>query len=217
MLDNLVGVVMATEPTLPPIGDAAYQYVVAANGLFVRAEDSRIKALVPVATTEHLSHGLCPVEPFVRLKVPKVPYAFLLSLHKSAVKHVPNEAMYQLAYTAGSGWECWMPSQTTTPTAVRFQDTGRSTIDLHSHNSMNAFFSQTDDEDELGFRFYIVIGRLRRVEWPQILCRVGVYGHFWQCHPSDIFDIEPGFIAGPFWDETYPGDDAVAAMEVRHA
>lgn len=204
MLDNLVGVVMATEPTLPPIGDAAYQYVVAANGLFVRAEDSRINALVPVATTDHLSHGLCPVEPFVRLKVPRVPVAFLGSIRRSAERHLPNEVMFQMAYRGdGLSWECWMPTQTMSPTALKFEDNGRSTIDLHSHNTMPAFFSATDDGDELGFRFYVVIGRLGREIGPTILCRVGVYGHFWKCSPSAIFDVHPASTVGPFWEAGY--------------
>jgi hypothetical protein len=42
---------------------------------------------------------------------------------------------------------------------------------------MPAFFSATDDGDELGGRFYAVMGRLERAN-PEIALRLGIYGHW---------------------------------------
>ena len=50
--------------------------------------------------------------------------------------------------------------------------------EFHSHGTSRAFFSKTDDGDELGFRIYGVVGRLDSDRLPELSLRVGVYGHF---------------------------------------
>lgn len=171
------------ERGLPLMGEAMYQYVVAANGLFIRAEDSRIEACVMIAPAR--LHGLAEIEPYARLKVEHVPGVWLWSILRSAITHMPNEAMYQFS-RSGQAWRCLMPAQSRTPTAVMFNEDGQSVIDLHSHNSMPAFFSATDDGDEGGLRFYAVIGRLDAQ--PEIRVRAGVYGHHWDVPAEMVFD-----------------------------
>ena len=64
--------------------------------------------------------------------------------------------------------------------------------EFHSHGSLPAFFSATDDRDEQGFRIYGVTGRLDTVE-PELSLRVGVYGHFAPLEWSRVFDgPDPG-------------------------
>lgn len=58
--------------------------------------------------------------------------------------------------------------------------------DIHSHNSMNAFFSPVDDADEMGNQVYGVMGRLDTTE-PEVLLRAGTGGKFVQVGVSDIF------------------------------
>ena len=77
---------------------------------------------------------------------------------------------------------------------VDYDDMGSAVVDLHSHNSMPAFWSHTDNQDERGLRFYAVIGRLD-TDRPEIRCRVGVYGHHWPVPATTIFES-----AGPFVD-----------------
>lgn len=60
-------------------------------------------------------------------------------------------------------------------------------MDIHSHNFMKAFFSQTDDNDEKATRLYTVIGRLDKL-FPDISTRISVGGKFVDIHPSDIFE-----------------------------
>lgn len=75
---ELVKAILATEEQLPPITAFGYEYVVAANGLFVRAEDSRIEALLPVSHPRAAKlPGLKMLTPHIALKVPRVKESFL--------------------------------------------------------------------------------------------------------------------------------------------
>lgn len=201
---------MAETSELPPLGDVLYQYVVAANGLFIRAEDSRSVALVKVASARLT--GLVDLVPGAHLKVERVSGLWLLSMLRSARRNMPNEAMYQLLFTADPAkpWICQMPDQIGSPTALRFADDGRAVIDLHSHNSMAAFFSDTDNADEQGFRFYAVIGRIDTPR-PEIRVRVGVYGHHLAVPATTVFaDL------GPFVDR-YGEYNSPAYLELERS
>jgi PRTRC genetic system protein A len=65
--------------------------------------------------------------------------------------------------------------------------------DLHSHHTMHAFFSATDDCDEGGFRFYAVVGQV--LARPEIRLRLGMYGDFVSLPMTALFTS-----AGPFVD-----------------
>ncbi len=49
-------------------------------------------------------------------------------------------------------------------------------LEIHSHGTMPAFFSVTDDKEENGLRIYAVIGNLDQRP-ATISVRVSVYGH----------------------------------------
>ena len=59
--------------------------------------------------------------------------------------------------------------------------------EIHSHNSMKAEFSATDDNDEKASRIYIVIGRLNRL-FPTISARVTGGGGFVNIDPNSIIE-----------------------------
>ena len=61
--------------------------------------------------------------------------------------------------------------------------------DIHSHNSMPAFFSKTDDRDELATRVYIVVGRLDSPT-PEICARISVGGRFVSISLGDVIDVQ---------------------------
>ncbi len=196
--------------------DAMYTYVVAANGLFIQAEDSRMDARVLI--TPARLNGLAQIAPYARLKVDRISSAWLHSILRSARQHMPREAMYQFMWNGASGdakpsvvhtWRCVMPGQIQSPTALRFDDDGQAVVDLHSHNSMAAFFSETDDADEGGLRFYAVVGKIDTAQ-PEIRVRVGVYGHHMQVPAEMVFDG-----LGPFVEQVAEDDEAIdpAAVE----
>ena len=66
-------------------------------------------------------------------------------------------------------------------------------VDMHSHNSMPAFFSQTDDRDELATRVYIVVGRLEEHS-AQLSARISVGGRFVPIDIRQIIDIPSAII-----------------------
>ena len=59
--------------------------------------------------------------------------------------------------------------------------------DIHSHNSMAAFFSGVDDADERGTGLYMVLGRLDRF-FPQIKTRIACGGSFVEIDPSVVIE-----------------------------
>lgn len=59
--------------------------------------------------------------------------------------------------------------------------------DIHSHNSMEARFSSTDDRDEKATRLYIVLGRLDRF-FPEISVRMSCGGVFQPLDPATVLE-----------------------------
>ena len=66
-------------------------------------------------------------------------------------------------------------------------------MDIHSHNTMRAFFSQVDDRDEKATRLYTVVGRLDRCI-PEVRTRISNGGKFLEIDPAEVFEV----VDGPF-------------------
>ena len=60
-------------------------------------------------------------------------------------------------------------------------------MDIHSHNSMRAFFSDVDNKDEKATRLYTVIGRLNNY-FPEIKTRISNGGKFLEIDPAKVFE-----------------------------
>jgi len=60
-------------------------------------------------------------------------------------------------------------------------------MDIHSHNTMPAFFSKQDNRDERATRLYAVVGRLDRVV-PELKVRICNGGTFWEISPKLVFE-----------------------------
>lgn len=60
-------------------------------------------------------------------------------------------------------------------------------LQIHSHNSMDAYFSSIDDHDEKRFLLYGVVGRLDE-DKPVMKLRAGLNGHFYNLPLDYIFD-----------------------------
>ena len=92
-------------------------------------------------------------------------------------------------------------------------------MDIHSHNSMRAFFSGIDDNDEKATRLYTVIGRLDKY-FPDIRTRISNGGKFYEINSAEVFEI----ISKPFpqeWKERVRfrdphGDDDSFAKTLWH-
>lgn len=179
-----------------PVG--MYEYCLAANGVFVRAQRKGLYACIPVAEImgQPRVRGLGELEPVVRLDVGRVQVNLVNELLERARKWAPLE---NLTWLKPHEYWLWMgkePNQVRTSSSVRpvcpfdleWQDT---LIDLHSHHIMRAFFSAQDDKDEMGgFRIFAVLGRVLKA--PEIAVRVGIYGHFYEIDSRLVFDLPEG-------------------------
>lgn len=87
-----------------------------------------------------------------------------------------------------------VPKQTVSPVSVESvlsfkYDNDRYVhyMDIHSHNQMNAFFSQTDNKDEKATRLYAVIGKVNQL-YPEIKVRISNGGQHLEIDPCIVFE-----------------------------
>jgi PRTRC genetic system protein A len=206
MLPNLIPLYLYQGHPLPPPRHL-YDYVLAEQGLIKRIEASFVTAdhlLVPIAA-DLIGLHLAPYpRQGLQLKVPRLPGQLLAQVYHDARRDLSREVMYHCKFNHSRGW--WVErAEATHQSAVRVSyryDPRDIVLDLHSHQTMGAFFSQTDDDDEQGCRFYGVIGRLDQPR-PELALRLGLFGHW-------IFNI-PGLTLfddlGPFVDKQIESGD----------
>ena len=130
--------------------------------------------------------------------LPKIPYSILseiIAFFKTYVtEKSENEAMANIYWSfEEEKYRVHVPKQTVTKASV---DTNLPDIDeekfllvmeVHSHNTMGAVFSRTDDKDEIATRLYTVIGRLDKV-FPDMTTRISVGGKHLVIYPAIVFD-----------------------------
>ena len=130
--------------------------------------------------------------------LPKIPYSILseiIAFFKTYVtEKSENEAMANIYWSfEEEKYRVHVPKQTVTKASV---DTNLPDIDeekflivmeVHSHNTMEAVFSRTDDKDEIATRLYTVIGRLDKV-FPDMTTRISVGGKHLVIDPAIVFD-----------------------------
>lgn len=214
---------IATDP-LPPPQPALYEYVMAGNGIFLRAQRKELTACIPLIDTT--IHGLPEVTPSLSLASPRIPETIIAdilthSLTAWADPTGPKEALFHCEFDAD--WSLSIPEQIRTAISVRCADPftpsyATCLVEIHSHHEMPPLFSTTDNQDETGFRIFGVLGHFGRE--PQILFRIGIYGHFF-CIPAESIaelpqGIRDGFLA--LHDkETLSGDvDGLLDEDVDH-
>lgn len=170
---------------------AALEYWVAQNGVFVRGQRPELEALLPVSRHEDKVCGLGILHPFVTLT--KLKAAWLDIVVGLARDDLPKEILFHWTQTPEGNWELAIPEQTQSVAHCKPTETGhgssahRAVIEIHSHGGCPAYFSATDDADETGgFRIYGVLGKLHQVK-PELLLRVGLFGHFWIIPASTVF------------------------------
>jgi PRTRC genetic system protein A len=198
---GLVGYVLNRNGALdyPPKG-AMFDYILAADGLYLHAQRDDFVACFPIAQAE-VRGGLQPGWTIFDFALPLVPADLILELLRIADRYAEEskETLFWLEWNAlniyNDGWLLHEPEQTRTggrckPDEGQDELYQRAVIEIHSHHRMSARFSETDDEDETGFRLYGVIGDLRRS--PEIRLRVGCYGYFWEIPASWALEVPAG-------------------------
>ena len=82
MFNNIATYYVHRQDPLPPTDALAYQYVLAATGVYVRAENRFFDLLLPLARCS--IRGLTPLQPHFRLKVSRLPGRLLKAVLSDA-------------------------------------------------------------------------------------------------------------------------------------
>ena len=205
MFPNLVTHHVHKCDPLPANNALANWYILAGNGVFVRAETRFCAALLPI--TAGTVRGLPPLQIRFQLLVPRIPARLLDTTLADArrarrLDHGLNEVLYQFhhhgrAVQVKKSAQQIIPTRVATSVTTAVADAAALLCTLHSHGNMRAFFSQTDNADEQGARLYAVIGRLDSE--PEMRLRVGVYGYWLPLPLTAVFTGH-----GPFKDLFQP-------------
>jgi PRTRC genetic system protein A len=164
-----------------------YDYILAGNGVFVRAENPLIKATV--AVSEATIRGLQPLQEGVELKQGRIPQ-HLYDLAVSVL--MANSCQEQMvAVVWDGGYHLKLPPQEAGECWIKYQKLPDTVLEFHSHGLMAGFFSTVDNRDEQGLCLYAVAGKLDRLI-PDVNMRVGVYGYFAPVKFSEMFDVHAG-------------------------
>lgn len=179
-----------------PTPTKLFEYVMAANGIYVRAARKELKVQIPVAPSEYPIRGLQGASLVVNLPS-LVSYGSLRYILTEFRLSLPDEKLFYLKHDIV--WSILTPPQECSPGHCApldpyNPDSQDAVIEIHSHGAGRAFFSETDDRDETGFKVYAVVGKLDQ-DFPEILVRVGVYGHMCLIpanlvfHPFDLYGV----------------------------
>lgn len=157
---------------------------------------------VSVAKENPLLEDLQPEISYeIKNKIPKELLKEIVSTFNRVVKQSGNEAAAQIyrERTGDRKYSIYYPQQKISKANVIYRDDPNPPLmrinkelimELHSHNTMGAFWSGTDDANEKECGFYMVIGRFD-TERAQYLCRVK-YGSTYINFPAhEIFDMTP--------------------------
>ena len=166
--------------SLPPDESSGTHYLLADNGLFLVQDTPLFRATTRVARRRDLRSAA----PSIRLRLPRLPqplleeaYGFCLELFR----RYESEAFASILYAPGSErFTLAIPAQRLTRYAdgeshrtalgVRYETMTRppGTVilgDIHSHGRYRAYFSPTDDHDDLNREgLHLVLGCLDRTE-----------------------------------------------------
>lgn len=134
-----------------------------------------------------------PVREGMSLSVPKIPVE-LLKIAVDRFKEFPcHEQLANFIYDAGTGfYEVGIPEQEGSRTSVDARGTMETedrfiVLQVHSHGTMRAFFSATDDQDEVRTGLYGVIGRCHD-DVPEMKLRYSCGGKYRRILPGAVFE-----------------------------
>ena len=177
-----VGYLLNTREGLAGEPGLYYDYILAGNGVFIQARSPLLQATVQIADVE--VRGLQPMAAGVELINGKIPY-YLYNLALSALFIDRCRERY-LAVTWENGYRLRDTSFEAGECTVKYSNLPSTIMDIHSHGTMVASFSYTDDRDEQGLRLSMVVGRLDTLIL-EIEIRVGVYGYFGPVKFEEVF------------------------------
>lgn len=153
----------------------------------VRTEETAIGTFTAVKLGNGFG-GFC-----YQRSIPKIPGRILENIVDYFKRDLRKEAMVQVYYNPDNGtFFLQKPFQVVDKVSVQYikgYTPGVLVLTAHSHNTMSAQFSATDNEDEsVGIGLYMVCGKLHTA-CPQINLRAGMDGLFGAVDIGEVFEI----------------------------
>ncbi len=187
----------------PPRSGLVYDYLLAGDGVWLAADNSALRVRAPVAPAE--IRGLPALGGACELRHGRLPFAIWEACVAVArgVAEQRQEILLLVIHGPG-GYRLILPEdQRAGATRIVYTPpvlaVGEAlALALHSHHTMPAFFSATDDADEQDLGLYAVVGRLLG-DRPEVIVRAGAYGHWLPVPWEAVFAGE----RGPFRDVAF--------------
>lgn len=202
---------------------APVKYLVAQNGVF-RIFTTPVgrfqlpwpgpapKSIVPADATS----------PQVTLSVPRIPAVVLALITHRFRDRAPYEHLLNVYWQRSDNrWLIETPAQRATDRQVEvltpagwhprfdpYDPTRPRVLQIHSHGTMAAFFSATDDADEIACGLYAVMGRCES-DQPELRVRAGMAGQFLALPLDQVFALSPDAVSQ--WTPTPRGQDPITA------
>lgn len=137
------------------------------------------------------------ITPSFESALPKIPahiFSKIMGFFKSISDELHYEVLVHILYdTEEKEYIIKVPKQRISEASVNseaeepYPERYIHVVDFHSHNTMPAVFSETDNDDEKETRLYAVAGRFNRT-FPEITVRAGCAGKFIPLNPEDVFE-----------------------------
>lgn len=137
------------------------------------------------------------------LFVPKVPVSILAEIVRVFQSESDCEHLAYILWDRESGYCVHWPKQSATAVSVEaegYEETEDRfmVMQIHSHGTMQAFFSTQDDADEVRTGLYGVVGRCN-TPFPTVVCRYSCGGKYVLVNPYDVFAGEVSDVVKPQW------------------
>jgi PRTRC genetic system protein A len=170
--------------TLPELEVGAHRYLAAEDGLYLQARTHALNVCVRVSiSTYPLPFGPC--EEAIHLSGGLIPDSLIRDVFNRAVIASPKEyACLIMTTPVSSVYRLLEPTVFSHGVGHidydnRHHDPLNVALDLHTHGEGHAFFSATDDRDDLsGVHLSTVLGYCQSADTIQAITRVCIYGKF---------------------------------------
>ncbi len=186
---------------VPPIRAIKFDYLLAGNGLFIRAKRKEFSVCLPLNRTKVT--GLPVVKSEItwhRERIPSRIWQEILTNARANSDSVEFKEDVFVVYwhTENAGWQ-WKnigkkrnyASTIADDSLVEYQD---ACLEIHTHPPNATHFSQMDDHDEQGkFRLFGILIDIHAPR-PQVRFRCGIYDHFVQIPVDDIGEMPAEFL-----------------------
>lgn len=182
-------------PIKEEISAILYEYLIAGNGIFMRAARNEFSASLPLCRRS--IKGLPASEPGIIWHRPRIgrylwQEILIDARHKSSSLEFKEDVYVIYWHKSDGAWRWKAVSRERRWAATIADDSlkeyGEACIELHTHPPGAIHFSRADDLDESGkFRIFAIMVDIH--DTPQIRFRCGIYDQFFQIPAAWVSDI----------------------------